>query len=433
MEHQAISEVFNINEEKKKKITSQVKNFLNLKKLLEGLFEEPISEFLETLFVGAIILEASDVHVEPQENRARIRLRIDGILQDLLFINLEIYKRLCSRIKLLSGLKLNVEDRPQDGRFSIVFSDSEKVEVRTSTLPSEQGEFLVLRLLNPKNLIEVEELGLREDLLKIFKEEIRKPFGMIVVTGPTGSGKTTTLYACLKKIQNPGIKIITIEDPIEYRLKGISQTQVDPQKGYDFARGLRALMRQDPDVILVGEIRDPDTAKIAVQAALTGHLVLTTLHTNDASGAIPRFIDLGVRPISLAPALRMVIAQRLVRKVCKHCAQKKKLSKEEVVLFKKELSDLKIKIPKISSKTQILKSKGCPECNFTGYRRRIGIFEALLVDDDIESLILKNSSSLEIKKTAIKKGMVTLYQDGLLKVLSQITTLEEVNRVAAED
>jgi type II secretory ATPase GspE/PulE/Tfp pilus assembly ATPase PilB-like protein len=289
-----------------------------------------------------------------------------------------------------------------------------------------------MRILNPKNLIEIEELGLRKDLLEIFNEQIRKPFGMIVVTGPTGSGKTTTLYAFLKRVKSPEIKIITIEDPIEYHLEGISQTQVDPKKGYDFANGLRALMRQDPDVILVGEIRDLETAKTAVQAALTGHLVLTTLHTNDASGAVSRFIDLGVRPVSLAPALRMVVAQRLVRKVCKYCAKKKKLSRKEIDFFKKELSRLKIKIPKISSETQILESKGCPECNFSGYRGRIGIFEVLVIDDDIESLILKNASSLEIKKLAIKKGMVSLYQDGLIKVLNQITTLEEVNRVATE-
>jgi len=344
-----------------------------------------------------------------------------------------LYQKTLSRIKLLSGLKLNVEDRAQDGRFSLLFNKKEKIEIRTSTLPSEEGESIVMRILNPKNIIEIEELGLREDLFRIFNEQIKKPFGMIVVTGPTGSGKTTTLYAFLKRIQNPDIKIITIEDPIEYHLEGISQTQVEPEKGYTFDSGLRAIMRQDPDVILVGEIRDLETSNTAVQASLTGHLVLTTLHTNDASGAVARFVDLGVRPVSLGPALRMVVAQRLVRKVCQKCSKKRQLTKEEVSSFKKELAGLKLKnIPEISAKTKISEAGGCDECNLTGYKGRVGVFEVLLIDDDLEKLIFEKAASLEIKKAAVKKGMVSLYQDGLIKVLENKTTLDEVNRVASQ-
>jgi len=326
---------------------------------------------------------------------------------------------------------LNVEKRAQDGRFTIIYNKDEKIEIRSSTLPSEEGESIVMRLLNPKNIIEIEQLGLRSELANIFNKQIKKPFGMIVVTGPTGSGKTTTLYAFLKKVQTPDIKIITIEDPVEYHLTGISQTQVDPERGYTFNSGLRAIMRQDPDVILLGEIRDLETSNTAVQAALTGHLVLTTLHTNDAAGAVARFIDLGVRPVSLGPALRMIVAQRLVRKVCDKCAKERIITKQELASLKKDLSGVK-NIPEITSKTKIFEAVGCGECNNMGYKGRVGLFEVLLANDEMEQLIFKKASSLEIKKIAIKNGMITLYQDGLIKVLKGITTLGEVNRVATE-
>ena len=265
------------------------------------------------ILAGAVKLKASDIHIEPEEEQAKLRVRIDGMLQDALSLDNKIYKSIVSRIKLLAKLKLNVSDRPQDGRFSILFKETE-IEIRASSLPSEYGESIVMRILDPNSLVNIESLGLRKDLVKIFNKEIKQPNGMIIVTGPTGSGKTTTLYAILKKLNNPKIKIITIEDPIEYHLKGISQTQVDPKKGYSFASGLRSIMRQDPDVILVGEIRDLETAKIALQAALTGHLVLTTLHTNNAAGTIARLQALGEKPVNIAPAINMAIAQRLVRK-----------------------------------------------------------------------------------------------------------------------
>ena len=412
-----------------KEIQKEIKNISDLKEKVESSLTESVTEILEVILGGVIALDASDIHIEPREEEVMIRARVDGVLQDVLILEQKIYEGILSRIKLLSGIKLNITDRPQDGRFSILMEEL-PIEIRASSLPSEYGESVVLRILNPKSLIDMEALGLREDLFNLFKKEIEKPNGMIIVTGPTGSGKTTTLYAFLKKIHKPEIKIITIEDPIEYHLKGISQTQVAPDRGYDFASGLRSIVRQDPDVILVGEIRDLETASIALQSALTGHLVFTTLHTNDAAGTVARLQALGEKPVNIAPAINMAVAQRLIRKICQKCAEFKKISPEELKKLKKELSSLKaIKIPKLTPGLKIPRIKGCPNCNYTGYRGRIGIFEAFLVDDEMEKFILENPSIAGLRKEAIKKGMVTMYQDGLIKVLEGITTLEEVKRV----
>ncbi len=416
-------------------VETQVKDIEGFKKKIQEYLVENITELLDVILYGAITLDTSDVHIEPQEDEARLRIRLDGILQDVVFFDHNAYHHLVSRLKLLSKLKLNVTDKPQDGRFTIEVKDL-LIEVRTSSLPAEYGESIVMRLLNPKSLISLEDLGLRDDLYKTFEEEINKPNGMIIVTGPTGSGKTTTLYAFLKKIQNPEIKIITIEDPIEYHLKGISQTQVAPDKGYDFSDGLRSIVRQDPDVILVGEIRDLETSKIALQAALTGHLVLSTLHTNDAAGTIPRLVDLGVDPSSIASGLKMAVAQRLVRKVCKQCSTLVKPTAKELSEIKKGLKNLpkNIKIPEFE-KIMVTKpkEKGCQACNFTGYKGRQGLFEAFLVDSEIERFILKNPPVSEIKDLAIKKGMVTMYQSGLIDVALGKTTMEEVMRVVEAD
>ena len=295
-----------------------------------------------------------------------------------------------------------------------------------------------MRILDPANLRSIEELGLREDLLELFKKEIKKPNGMIIVTGPTGSGKTTTLYAFLEYLKKPQIKIITIEDPIEYRLEGISQTEAHPERGYDFANGLRAIVRQDPDVILVGEIRDLETAQIAIQAALTGHLVFSTLHTNDAAGTIPRLVSLGARPSNIAPAINLAIAQRLVRKICPKCFILRPLKEEEKKIIQEGLGNIPSHLKKKYSlenlnEVQIKEGKGCKFCNFTGFKGRIGIFEAFVVNEEMEDLILKNPSIPEIKRLARKYGMVSMYQDGLLKVLLGITTIEEVQRVAKEE
>ncbi len=428
------------NMEGTKKIIGQVEisklkisNIAEFKKKIDSSLKKSTSELLEIILAGAIALDCSDIHIEPEEKQAKLRVRLDGILEDVLFFDPKIQKSLVSRIKLLSKLILNVSDRPQDGRFSIALTDN-PIEIRTSSLPAEYGESIVLRILNPKSLIDVEALGLRQDLRKIFNKEIGKPNGMIVVTGPTGSGKTTTLYAVLKKLNKPEVKIITIEDPIEYHLEGVSQTQVEPKKGYDFAGGLRSIMRQDPDVVLVGEIRDFETAKIALQAALTGHLVLSTLHTNDAAGTIARLQALEEKPVNIAPALNMAVAQRLVRRVCPKCSELKKISPENLKKIKKEIRNLpaEIKIPKLSPLTKIAQIKGCKECNFSGYKGRVGIFEFFLIDDQMEKFILTSPSIVAMKELAVKKGMVLMRRDGFIKVLRGITTIEEVERVTAE-
>jgi len=379
------------------------------------------------LLFGAFILDASDLHFETEAEQVKIRLRLDGALFESGFLNKEEYLSVLNRLKLFAGMKLNITQKPQDGRFALL-ADTTEIEVRASTLPSEFGETFVLRLLNPKKLLDLNNLGLRKDLAAILRQEIQKPNGMIISTGPTGSGKTTTLYGVLKEINKPEIKIITIEDPIEYRLDGVSQSQIDETRGYSFASGLATIVRQDPDVILVGEIRDEKTAKIALQAALTGHLVLTTLHTNDAAGTIARLQALGEKPENIAPALNLIIAQRLVRKICPHCSQKKQLSAEEIKFFKEQLKDLINQglCGEPNRQTQILQAKGCQKCNQIGYKGRIGVYEFLLINDEMENFIIKNSSIADLKKQAIQKGMTTMLQDGLIKVLDKNTSLEEV-------
>ena len=424
-----------IPEKKTAQIQKTIKHTKDLANQIEKSFKQKTSDLIELIMLGGINLSASDIHFEPEEKNVRLRIRLDGMLHDIIYIPNDIYHSLLSRIKLLAGLKLNIHNKPQDGSFTINMGKTmPEIEIRTSTLPASFGESIVMRILNPESLKSIEELGLRHDLLKIFKQEIVKPNGMIIVTGPTGSGKTTTLYAFLKHLLKPEIKIITIEDPIEYRLGGVSQTQVDQKKGYDFASGLRSIVRQDPDVILVGEIRDLETAKISLQAALTGHLVFSTLHTNDAAGTIARLTSLGAEPVNIGPAINMIVAQRLVRKVCKKCANKRKITTAE---FEKITSALKgvgkeVTIPQFNRDSEILEPKGCSECNFTGYKGRIAILEAFLRTDEIESLILKKPSIPEIKKAAFKEGVLTMFQDGMLKVLQELTTIEEVERVATE-
>lgn len=428
------------------KLQKEVKNVPDFKEKIKKSLSKKTTELLEAILGGAISINASDLHFEPEKELVKIRTRIDGVLQKVIKIEKKTYETLLARIKLLSGIKLNINDRPQDGRFSILIEkkatetkasllQSLKIEVRTSVLPSEHGETVVLRILNPKSLIEIDALGLKKDLFEIFKKEIKNPNGMIIVTGPTGSGKTTTLYAFLKSIQKPEIKIITIEDPIEYHLEGISQTQTKPEKGYTFASGLKSLMRQDPDVILVGEVRDLETAQTALQAALTGHLVFTTLHANDAAGTVARLTSLGAKPSNIGPAINLAIAQRLVRKICKKCGQLKKVSPQELKKIKRALRGIpkRALVPKIGPGLKIIQVKGCKYCNFTGYRGRIGIFEAFMMNDEMEKFILTSPSIAALKDRAIKQGMVTMRQDGIIKALEGVTTIEEVERIAGED
>ncbi|OGY98960.1 MAG: hypothetical protein A3B13_00750 [Candidatus Liptonbacteria bacterium RIFCSPLOWO2_01_FULL_45_15] len=386
------------------------------------------TSLLEIVLAGGLSIRASDIHFEPEEEKTKIRFRLDGLLHDI-FGNLPLknYEHLVSRIKLLSNLKMNVRDQAQDGRFTIGMANKE-VEVRVSTVPSESGETIVMRLLDPDAIhVSLDQLGLRKDDLLIVERELKMPNGLILNTGPTGSGKTTTLYAFLRSVANPEVKIITIEDPIEYRVEGIEQTQVDPEAGYDFAEGLRSIMRQDPDIILVGEIRDRDTADIALQASLTGHLVFSTLHANDAVGAVPRLVDLGVKQTSISSAVSLVIAQRLVRRLCSEC---KKAAATDGALKAKTENFLK-KLPKKVDKTPyekftVYEPVGCAKCNNFGYKGRVGIFEFLESQTGFEEAILKDASRVTLKDLARKQGMITMQEDGILKVLEGMTTFDEV-------
>ncbi|MDP2696237.1 MAG: GspE/PulE family protein [bacterium] len=391
----------------------------------------PTKKLLEVILAGAIANGASDIHFEPEKESVLLRFRIDGLLHDVVEnIDHKVYEPLLGRIKLFSNLKLNVHDEPQDGRFSIT-SESRELEMRVSTVPAEYGEVVVMRILDPSAVRpELNGLGFRKDDLDIIEKQLREPNGMLLNTGPTGSGKTTTLYAFLAKKSKAEIKIITIEDPIEYHLAGIEQTQVDPEGGYDFANGLQALMRQDPDVILVGEIRDPKTAAIALQAALTGHLVFSTVHANSAAGAVPRLLDLEVRPASIGPALNMVIAQRLIRKLCVKC----KVPAEIDSATRKKIEEFLEKLPKRVNRNDykeifMFSPKGCSECSGLGYKGRIAILELLPVDNNLEKVIKKDVSEADLQDLGIEQGMVTMQQDGILKTITGITTFDEVEKL----
>lgn len=420
-------------------IQKDLSSLNDIARMIEEVLQRRITDALEVILAGTLALDASDVHIEPQKDRVRMRLRVDGVLHDVLFIPVKLYTLLLSRIKLVSELKLNIRDRAQDGRFTIkigtdkIDAGTVDMEVRVSTLPGPDGENVVLRILNPQTIqITLEELGMQPWIRETVEKELRKPNGMILTTGPTGSGKTTTLYAFVKKIHAPDIKIITIEDPIEYHLTGVEQTQIDPEKGYTFANGLRSIVRQDPDVILVGEIRDFDTAETAMHAALTGHLVFSTLHTNDAAGTIPRLLDLGVKPAIIAPAINVSMAQRLVRKLCISCripatlkeGKKKELEQE----LKKFPGGIQIPEPKewliFKANTQ-----GCARCGTMGYKGRVGIFETILIDEEIERLILQEPSESEIKKEALRQRQITMRQDGILKILAGTTDFAELERM----
>lgn len=387
-----------------------------------------ISRILETVLAGGFASNASDVHIEPEEKNVRMRYRLDGVLTDILMFDLETYKLLLSRIKLISGLKLNVKNSAQDGRFSVKI-DQESIEIRTSILPGAYGESIVLRILQPSTIaLPMEELGIEPHLLSALKREIRKPNGMILNTGPTGSGKTTTLYAFLKSVHTPQIKIITIEDPIEYHLPGIVQTQVDKKK-YTFASGLRSTLRQDPDVIMVGEIRDEEVAETAINAALTGHLVFSTLHTNTAAGSFPRLIDLGVNPKVIGSAVNIVMAQRLIRKLCEECKKEVPLEGERKTLVESILNSIVNKENVPEQRDVVWEAVGCDKCGGSGFKGRIGIFEAIIMDDAIEKLVKESASEHDIEKGARGQGIMNMKEDGLLKVLKGVTSLEELERM----
>ena len=390
-----------------------------------------ISRLVEIMLAGALALSSSDIHLEPRESSVRIRYRLDGVLADAAELSAKTSHPLLMRLKLVSAMKLNVTSAAQDGRFSIKIKGS-PIEIRSSVIPGAYGESVVMRILNPETIaLTLEKLGVEEELQKIFEAELAKPNGMILLTGPTGSGKTTTLYAFLRRVSNTGNKIITIEDPIEYHMEGINQTQIEEGKGYTFLEGLRSALRQDPDIIMVGEIRDKETAEVAVNAALTGHLVFSTLHTNNAAGTIPRLIDLGVNPKVLGSALTISIAQRLVRTLCSECRQEAIISGDEAELIKKVLAQIHERRPELAlpPANRYYKPGSCASCGETGYRGRVGIFEALMVDAAITEATVKNPSEREITVAALPQHILSMREDGIIKVLRGETSIEELGRV----
>jgi len=393
--------------------------------------EAPITKAVASILRYGIEGQSSDIHIEPSKDKMRVRYRFLGKLYSSIFLPIKVHPAIVSRIKILSDLRIDETRIPQDGRFSIEYG-GRKIDFRVSTFPTAMGEKVAIRILDPRvGLKKIEELGLSGRNFEVLQRAIKKPFGMILATGPTGSGKTTTLYAILQKLNQEGVNIVTLEDPVEYFIEGINQSQIRPEIGYTFATGLRQVLRQDPDIIMVGEIRDKETAELAVHAALTGHLVLSTLHTNNALGVIPRLIDLGVSSFLIPYALSIAIAQRLVRRLCDKCKKEVKPTKEIKNLILAELDKLpdeEKKKLKISQDFKIYEAVGCDECHKAGFAGRIGIFEVLEMTRNLEEIILKEPSEAKIAEEAKKQGMLTMRQDGILKVLKGETTIEEVLR-----
>src|SRR3989339_162065 len=427
VEHKEIITKNLINEEKIASFDIEIQNLQDLKYELEKLTSE---EGLNKINVGALKTGASDIHYQPEDNGVvTVRFRIDGMMHNIFEIDQKIYKNLVNQLKYKAGMQLNVDNIPQDGRYYLLVNDR-KIDIRVSALPTEYGETFVCRLLDKKGgFIDIKTLGLREDNLNHVQKSCQISHGMILVTGPTGSGKTTTLYSMLEQFNDPSKKIITLEDPIEYHLKGISQSQTNAKRGYTFSAGLKSILRQDPDVVMVGEIRDEDTAETAVQAALTGHVLLSTLHTNSAIGTIPRILNFGIKPFMLAPALHIIIAQRLVRKICENCKVLQKIddsTKKEIEESLHAMQQIKPDLKNIIIPDKLPRGAGCDKCSKTGYRGRVQITEILTIDFQVRDLILKEASQIKFIELARQKGMLTMREDGILKILAGITTLDEV-------
>ncbi len=402
---------------------------INSEQIAEIIKEAPIAKIVSTILEYAVNSRSSDVHIEPQDDRVRVRYRIDGILYDRLSLPKSVQEAVISRIKILSEMKIDEHRTPQDGRFNFKVGNSE-VDLRISTIPTASGEKIVMRLLRKSGGIpSLADLGLTGTALKNLETSILRPHGIIIVCGPTGSGKTTTLYAVLSRLNTTRVNIMSLEDPVEYQLPGVNQVQINPGVGLTFATGLRAFLRQDPNIILVGEIRDEETTDLALQAALTGHLVFSTLHTSDAAGALPRLIDLGAEPFLLASTLTSVMAQRIVRKICSHCKQDYVPPSQIIDEIKKQLGPL---FPPTTTEIKLYKGKGCSECGDSGYLGRVGIFEVMPITETISNLMLQHPDSQSVQHKAVEEGMITMKQDGYLKVLKGVTTVEEVLRVAQE-
>lgn len=430
--------------EREKGITSEVTKALDEQKIdsfkAEGSqrqkvsAEAPIAKIVSTILEYAVKSRASDIHIEPLEENVRIRYRIDGILQEKYVLPRNVLEAVVSRVKILANLKIDEKRMPQDGRFNISV-DGTDVDLRISTLPVSYGEKVVMRLLRKAQKVpSLPDLGLRGLALKNLIEAIERPHGIIIVCGPTGSGKTTTLYSVLDKVATSKVNVVTVEDPVEYQMKGVNQVQVNVQAGLTFASALRSFLRQDPNVIMVGEIRDTETAELAINAALTGHLVFSTLHTNDASGAPPRMIDMGVEPFLLTSALTCVVAQRVLRKVCPSCVTSDELKSDNEAVLKETLGPIfemiADKWKREGKKMTLPHPNGCDKCNNTGYLGRIAIYEVMPISEKIAKMVVEKSSAASIQKQAMDEGMLTMKQDGFVKVLEGVTTLEEVLRVA---
>lgn len=431
------SGMFDLTQVKMNELMSHFESKEELREFFDELFHADIlyktTRILELVFAGALKFKASDIHIEPEEDKVRLRYRIYGVLEDVAFFDFSLLKNITSRLKLLAGLKLSSKAMAQDGRFSIDLEEVE-IDMRVSVVPGNYGESFVMRILDPRNTVnDLGEIAFPKVLRDALMYAIGKPNGIILTTGPTGSGKTTTLYAFLHHIYSPEVKIMTIEDPIEYHLEGITQTQVETDKGYTFVAGLRAALRQDPDVIMVGEIRDEDTAKVAVNAALTGHLVFSTLHTNNAAGTIPRLIDLGVNSKVIAGALSISLAQRLVRKLCTECKVAYESSEKESRVITNILGDM------VSSGKQesmldhlpspsytLFKAPGCEHCAGSGFKGRIGIFEGIAMTQEMEAVLITNPTEREVRNAAKNQKIPSLREDAILKMLEGITSFEEI-------
>jgi type IV pilus assembly protein PilB len=412
--------------------TSESSGFDDISKIEGVIRDAPVAKIASSLLEFAIKSRASDIHIEPLEEHTRIRYRIDGILYEKLVLPARIHDSLVSRIKILSNMKIDEKRTPQDGRFNFKMENAE-VDIRVSSLPTAHGEKMVLRLLRKSGGVPtLPDLGLRGLALKNLEVSILRPHGIIIVCGPTGSGKTTTLYSVLSRINSTKVNIVTLEDPVEYQMAGINQVQINPQAGLTFATGLRAFLRQDPNIILVGEIRDGETTDLAIQAALTGHLVFSTLHTSTASGAIPRLQDLGGEPFLLASSLNAVLGQRILRKICPHC--KEPYEPPEILAndIKTVLGDLFPKDKLKDGKVVLYKGKGCSECGDSGFLGRVGIFEVLMVTDKISKMVLTHADAGNIERQAVEDGMIPMKEDGYLKAIEGVTTIEEVLRVAQD-
>ncbi|MFA5158210.1 MAG: type II/IV secretion system protein [Patescibacteria group bacterium] len=425
LEIEANREIQEMDRDIGKLLGKDVKTFDELMKI-SG--EKSIPKLVAAIISYALFMGASDIHVEPEAKRLRVRYRVDGILKDILQLSTDIGPSVVSRIKILGLMKLDETRIPQDGRFSVNFMKRE-VDVRVSVLPTVYGEKTVMRILDKsQGILSLEDLGFVGSAFRIMTEQIKLPYGIILATGPTGSGKSTTLYAVLNRLNQPGVNVVTLEDPVEYEVPGVNQCQIKPKIGFTFAEGLRSILRQDPNIIMVGEVRDADTANMATHAALTGHLVLTTLHTNDAASSLPRLINMGVEPFLITSSVNVVIAQRLVRRVCPKCREKINIPSPLTEAIKKEI-DL---IPKGDKDDlarikplQFYRGKGCGECT-EGYKGRIGIYELLVMNDEVESLAVSKRPASEIKELAVKSGMLTMRQDGILKAIDGLTTIDEV-------